>query len=83
MKTVSEQVRKILEDCPVSRHRLCKLTGINQGNLAGFMTGRRGLSQESLDALGLLLGFEVRANQVMAQKLAACAPKAGRPKIKG
>jgi len=79
---LSEQIRKIIEHAPVSRHRLCQLTGINTGNLTEFMAGNRGLSMESLDALANVLGLQVKVNKATASKLAADAPGPGRPAVK-
>ena len=68
---VSDQVRGLIEACPVSRHRLCALSGASAGNLAAFIAGRRGLSMETLDDLGLLLGFKVTMDYAKARTLAA------------
>jgi transcriptional regulator with XRE-family HTH domain len=79
---VSEQVRKLIKDCPMSRYRLCKAAGVNEGNLTQFMAGNRGLSQESLDALGAVLGFRMTMDRAKARVLAANARKPGRPRMK-
>lgn len=76
---VSEQIRKLIEESPVSRHRLCLLADINAANLAQFMAGNRGLSQETLDAVGAVLGFKVTMDRTAVRKLAAEAPAPGRP----
>ena len=80
--SVSDQVRKLIAESPVSRHRLCKLAQVNAGSMAEFIAGRRGLSMETLDAVGLALGFKVTADKTTARKLAADAPKPGRPPVK-
>ena len=76
---VSEQIRKLIEDAPVSRHRLCMLADVNTANMAQFMAGKRGLSQETLDAVGLVLGFKVTMDMTAARKVANAAPGPGRP----
>jgi hypothetical protein len=80
--TVSDQVRKLVEVCPASRHRLCSVAGVSAGNLSAFMSGRRGLSLEAVDKLGLVLGFTLAMDPAKGRKLAANAPPPGRPPIK-
>ena len=79
---VSDQIRKLIADAPVSRHRLAALAGANTGNLAAFMAGRRGLSMETLDAIGAVLGFKVTMDTEAVRRLATEAPKPGRPPAK-
>lgn len=58
-KTVSDQLRAIVETCGVTRYRISQETGIDQGALSNFMAGRRGLSGKALDTLGAYLDLEV------------------------
>ncbi|MCE9553408.1 MAG: hypothetical protein K8T91_08535 [Planctomycetes bacterium] len=57
--TISQQVRQAIEASDVSRYRIWKDTGIDQGTLSRFMAGDGGLSLEGLDAIGELLGLEI------------------------
>jgi DNA-binding Xre family transcriptional regulator len=50
--TLSEQLRKIVADCPVSLCELSRQTGINKAVLSKFARGQRGMLLESLDKLG-------------------------------
>ena len=58
---VSEQLRAAIAAAPVSRYRLAKRTGLDQGLLSRFMHGHCGLSLESIDLLAEALGLELRA----------------------
>jgi hypothetical protein len=78
---LSDQVRRAVNDSGVSRYRLCKDTGIDQGAFSHFMAGKIGLGMANLDALG-----EVLRLRVTAEGPARVSPpmKAGRkPKAKG
>jgi DNA-binding Xre family transcriptional regulator len=49
---VSEQLRKAVEQAPVSRYAISKATGIDQAVLSKFVRGeRKGISMETADAL--------------------------------
>ena len=56
---VSEQVRRAIQDCGLTRYRIAQLTDMDQATLAKFMSGERGLSTTALDTLGELLDLEV------------------------
>jgi hypothetical protein len=56
---VSDQVRRAIKDCGLTRYRIYKETGIDQASLSKFLSGERGLSLEALDKLGELLHLEV------------------------
>ena len=56
---VSDQVRKAIAKCGLTRYRISQLTGIDQASLTKFMSGERGLSTTALDTLGELLDLEV------------------------
>ncbi len=57
--TFSEQVRKVIVDCGMSRYELAKRAGIEESALSRYMSGERGLSTRTLDKLGKLLNLEV------------------------
>jgi hypothetical protein len=44
----------------LSRYRISKETGIAEATLSRFMVGRGGLSLQGIDAIGLLLGLEIK-----------------------
>ena len=56
---VSDQVRRLVETCGISRYEIAKRTGIDDSALCRFVSGERGISCESLDKLGRLLELEV------------------------
>lgn len=58
-KTLTQQVRQHLEDCVESRYRVAKDTGIDEGTLSRFASGKVGLSSKALDKLGEYLGLDV------------------------
>lgn len=61
---LSEQLREIIEDGPVSRYRIAKETGIDPGQLSRFIHGTGRLTTDSLDKVGecLRLRFVVEAD---------------------
>ena len=56
---MSDQLRRIIDDCGLSRYEISKRTGIDEGTLSRFMYGERGLSMKALDRLGESLGLTV------------------------
>ena len=57
--TFSEQLRRALRDCGMSRYRIAKEIGYSQTLLGLFVHGTRGLSLPMLDKLAALLGLDV------------------------
>ena len=58
-KTMTDQIRKAIDDCGETRYRIAKETGINESQLAGFYNKKRGISLEALDRLGAYLGLRI------------------------
>jgi len=62
-KPVSEkfddQLRRLIDECGLTRYAIAKETGIDQGALSRFMTGKAGLSMPNLNTLAELLGWQV------------------------
>lgn len=58
-KKLSDQIRKAVDKSGVTRYRLAKETGIDQGALSRFHHGKAGLSLNALDRLGAYLGLEI------------------------
>ena len=55
----SDQVRKAIADCGMSRYAIAKATGITQATLSRFMAGRVAITLDTLDALADLLELDV------------------------
>jgi plasmid maintenance system antidote protein VapI len=53
----TEQLRRAIRDCGMSRYALWKATGISQSLLSRFMSGQRGLTTDSVDKLVDVLGL--------------------------
>lgn len=73
--TFSDQLRRALRDCGMSRYRIAKEIGCSQTLLGLFVHGQRGLSLPMLDKLAALLGLEI----VMHGPTAATMARALRP----
>ena len=58
-KLLSDQLRQAIDDSGLTRYRIAKETGINEGALCQFYNGHRGLSMESMNALGELLELKI------------------------
>jgi Cro/C1-type HTH DNA-binding domain len=56
---LSDQLRRTMDECGMTRYRIAQETGINESHLSKFYRGERGLSMESLDAIGELLDLEI------------------------
>ncbi len=56
---MSDQLRRIIDDCGLSRYEISKRTGIAASTLSQFMHGQRGLSMKALDKLTDCLGLTV------------------------
>lgn len=57
--SVTEQIRRHIDGCGLSRYRIAQLTGVEQAVLSRFMSGERGLSTATLDKLSEVLDLEV------------------------
>ena len=55
----SEQVRRIIADCGISRYRIWQETGISQAVLSRFMNGKGWLSIDVFDKLADCIGLDV------------------------
>jgi len=64
--TFSDQVRKAIRSCGLTRYRLSELTGIHESTLSKFMSGDRGLSMAALDVLAPVVQMEVRSRGASA-----------------
>ena len=78
---MSDQIRKAVDACGVSRYRICKTTRLDQGTFSKFMSGQCGLSMQTLDALANVLGLDVVARgpvKVLPPAKRGPKPKKGR-----
>jgi hypothetical protein len=64
---LSDQVRRAVDRCGLSRYRICKLARIDQASLSKFMMGKVGLSMPTLEALAGFLGLRIVADEPKAQ----------------
>ena len=58
-KRLSDQIRDAVDASGMSRYRICKTIGLNQGAMSRFMSGKGGLSLEFIDKLADLVGLWV------------------------
>ena len=56
---MTDQIRRLVDASGMSRYRIAQITGIDQSAMSRFMSGERGISSTSLDALGELLDLQV------------------------
>lgn len=58
-KQLTDQLRQAIDDCGLTRYEIARQTGIDESALAKFYNGHRGLSMESLNALGEFLQLTI------------------------
>ncbi len=58
-KKLSEQIRKAVADSGITRYRISKDTGVDDGALSRFHHGKAGLSMDALDRIGAYLGLDI------------------------
>ena len=58
-KLLTDQLRQAIDDSGLTRYRIAQETGISESALAQFYNGHRGLSMESLNALGEFLQLTI------------------------
>jgi transcriptional regulator with XRE-family HTH domain len=64
----SDQLRRAVDASGLSRYRICKELGVSQSLLSRFMSGKGGLSLDTLDALAGLLDLHVAAGNRPTKK---------------
>ena len=57
--TFSDQLRRAIRTCGLSRYRISMESGVPQASLSRFMRSQHGLSTESLDKIAEVLRLEV------------------------
>jgi transcriptional regulator with XRE-family HTH domain len=58
-KSLTDQLRKAIDDSGLTRYQIAKETGIDESALAKFYNGHRGLSMEALNSLGEFLQLKI------------------------
>lgn len=61
--TLTDQLRRAIDQSGQSRYAICKALDIDQGQLSKFMHGQRGLGLDVLDRLCAHLDLEIRNRQ--------------------
>jgi transcriptional regulator with XRE-family HTH domain len=56
---LSDQIRRAVDTCGLSRYRISKVMGVAESTMSRFMSGQGGLSMENLDALAELIGLDI------------------------
>jgi hypothetical protein len=59
----SDEIRHAINASPLSRYKICKVTGIAESLMSRFMNGRAWLGQDNLDAVAKLLDLHVAAGK--------------------
>ena len=57
---LSDQVRRAVDACGISRYAICKTLDMDQAIMSRFMNGKGGLLLANLDAVADLLELELR-----------------------
>jgi hypothetical protein len=68
MRTVSEQLRKAVEECGQTRYAISKETGIPASVLSRFVASGAGLRSQNLDKLCAHLGLTLTAKAAQPRK---------------
>ena len=56
---MSDQVRKAIQNCGLTRYAIAKQTGITEGGLSRFMAGERDMNLRTLDKLAPVVGVRL------------------------
>ncbi len=70
MKRLSEQLREAIVKADASRYEISKATGVDQAALSKFVHGRRGISVDAMDAVGLYLVLKITTSRRPRRRLA-------------
>lgn len=65
---LSEQIRRAIDGCGMTRYAISKQTGIDQATLSRFMSGERGLPTPTLDTLADFLDLNITVGKRAARK---------------
>lgn len=67
-ETVSERLRRAIEQSDMTQYRIAQGSGISPAVLSRFVRGERGLHIETVDALAELLELELRPKQPRSRR---------------
>jgi len=67
-ETLSDQLRRLIEESPMTRYEISKQTGIAQSTLCKLVQGERGISTDSWDLLGECLNLRLVVDESKAKK---------------
>ena len=59
VRTFSDQLRRAINGCGMTRYQIAKRTGISEATLSRFMSGQRGLTLKAVDKLAVLLAWKL------------------------
>lgn len=65
---LSDQLRRLIEQSPMTRYEISKRTGIAQSTLCKLVQGERGISTDSWDLLGECLNLRLVVDEPKAKK---------------
>lgn len=60
---LSDQIRRAVDECGMTRYAIAKETGISNATLSRFMSGERGLPMKTLDVLAELLNLNITVSK--------------------
>lgn len=58
-KRFSDEIREAVATAPMSRYEICKRIGFSESTMSRFMSGRSGISMDTLDKLAALLRLTI------------------------
>jgi transcriptional regulator with XRE-family HTH domain len=67
---LSEQIRQAIKASGMTRYAICKRLEFSESVMSKFVRGRCGLSLETIDRLGDLLGLNIVARKPRARRRA-------------
>ena len=67
-ETLSDQLRRLIEESPLTRAEISRRTGIAQSTLCKLVQGDRGISTDSWDALGECLNLRLVVDEPKSKK---------------
>jgi predicted transcriptional regulator len=65
---LSDQLRRLIEESPMTRYEISKQTGIAQSTLCKLVQGERGISTDSWDLLGECLNLRLVVDESKTKK---------------
>jgi transcriptional regulator with XRE-family HTH domain len=68
MTSMSDQVRRAIENCGLTRYAIAKQTGITEGGLSRFMAGERDMTLRTLDKIAPLIGVRLVVDRPRRRK---------------